>query len=94
MKERGVPPDLISYNSAIDACGKGGRWERNVAVDALHVPAAQVHVFFFLAFVLAVRVALVQLLSCVLSLALLQKVLTNLGVYSTAVHARTWELGS
>ena len=30
-----MPPDLISYNSAIDACGKGGRWVKRKRSSAL-----------------------------------------------------------
>ena len=28
MQAKGVAPEVIAYNSAIDACAKGGDWER------------------------------------------------------------------
>ena len=28
MAEEGIPPNTVTYNSAIDACGKAGQWEK------------------------------------------------------------------
>merc|ERR1712118_57970 len=32
MRERGVSPDVISFNAAISACEKGGQWERALSL--------------------------------------------------------------
>jgi pentatricopeptide repeat protein len=34
MRDDGVKPNVISYNAAIDACGKGGQWQK--AIELLH----------------------------------------------------------
>ena len=36
MRERGVTPNVISFNAAISACEKGGKWERALSLlDAM-----------------------------------------------------------
>jgi hypothetical protein len=37
MDTDGCPPELVSYNAAINACGRGRAWEPALQVFALHI---------------------------------------------------------